>query len=297
MARTGVAASRQLRSPSVELTSIAASATEAETDLHDAWQELRSRFQASRVSLTIQHRLTACVRDTLVWTDLLREVQALVLAEFNGPVFNRPPSSVSDELTRLSLELMRRPEVIAGDMSIWSQGVADFHRAHEQELRRELEEWQQRTAEYHRQQGPDHFLRMDRFSVVMKAVFLSIRALQDACFAAYVETTGGRAGRYTSLSDGLKRKDAFPRQLEVEVPGYTAWFLRFRDIRDKLKNGVTTGQGLSSPGPPWPHVAVHHVIEAPPQCDIYCTVSWTDVETALRESARMVRFVCARLPE
>ena len=88
-----------------------------------------------------------------------------------------------------------------------------------------------------------------------KHVLFVVRALQDAIYAAYLEATGKVAGKYSSIKTGLQ--DGKPLALLVadRCPGYGVWFLRWRDMRNRVKDGVNFGiTGIRDLGMMFSHV-------------------------------------------
>jgi hypothetical protein len=263
------------------------SARPTEQDLDRAWNDLNHALPGSKVSLTVQHRLTACVRDILAFIGVCRELHDTVLENFRtDPFFGGSPLS-----KKLSVELEG-----AGAQSLedWFALSEKFNREHADERRAELEA---RMA-FWRKNSTQHMLHGHRFASSVKALFFFFRALQDACYAVLLEASGQKAGAYSSLNDALtekKGKKPLKAELEKELPGYVEWFSEFGELRNRMKLGVTTGQGTSSPGPPLVHVAIHKVIESPPQSDIYRQITWVDIEEALRQSTRIVEHATRRV--
>ena len=88
---------------------------------------------------------------------------------------------------------------------------------------------------------------IDRLAVIYKAIFFSLRSLQDLAYAILLELSGQKAGSGTSMSKCFKSKgDNNPILLRIktEIALYELWFTRFRDLRNELKTG--RGHGLTS---------------------------------------------------
>jgi hypothetical protein len=80
-------------------------------------------------------------------------------------------------------------------------------------------------------------------TVAYKSILFFLRAFQDSVYAVLVELTGGRAGLYPSMSECLNKKKNGPSyQIISQVEGYTEWFFKMRDWRNRIKSGVSFGQ-------------------------------------------------------
>jgi hypothetical protein len=83
----------------------------------------------------------------------------------------------------------------------------------------------------------------DELAVIYKALFFTLRALQDIEYATLLELVGQPAGSGTSMSKCFKPKgdtasnNPILLKIRINIPLYEAWFLRFRNIRNQLKTG------------------------------------------------------------
>lgn len=84
---------------------------------------------------------------------------------------------------------------------------------------------------------------IDELAVVYKALFFTLRALQDVEYATLLELVGQKAGSGTSMSKCFKSKERVASNnpvlllIQRNIPLYEAWFIRFRNVRNELKTG------------------------------------------------------------
>jgi len=72
-----------------------------------------------------------------------------------------------------------------------------------------------------------------------KFAYFSVRAHQDAACGVLYVLLGQQAGRYTSMSDALKKEDNPIRNLVTDrLPGYADWLRAWKDRRDQMKVGA-----------------------------------------------------------
>jgi hypothetical protein len=254
--------------------------TDRERQLHDAWTALNKSFAESRVSLTIQHRLTACVKDVLTFCGLVRTLNDDAVRDFES----WPESALSVELEATRQE--QRPATIEEFLQI----TETFYSERREEVRAEMT----KLMAFMREHGDEHAVRGQRYASAFKALFVFIRALQDASYAVLLEAQGQRAGNYSSMNKGLKSRSV-QENLAAELPGYEQWFVEFRRVRDKMKLGIQTGTTYSRPGPKEVTLSLHRVIEKPPQTVIDGRVGVAELDRALDESTRLLKFLAGRL--
>ena len=100
-----------------------------------------------------------------------------------------------------------------------------------------------------------------QFSAAVKATYYVVRALQDAVYAALLEASGRRAGGYSSMY-ACAKNDRNPIHLLIAaaLPEYFVWFFELRDIRNKLKLGVSSSFNyIGAPGAKRLRLAVQDV--------------------------------------
>lgn len=72
-----------------------------------------------------------------------------------------------------------------------------------------------------------------------KFTYFSVRAHHDAVCGVLYELLGQRAGRYTSMSDALKKEGNPVRSfVNDRLPGYAEWLPAWKDRRDQMKIGA-----------------------------------------------------------
>jgi hypothetical protein len=107
------------------------------------------------------------------------------------------------------------------------------------------------------EEAKKHFERMTSSSlqVVYKALFYFIRAYQDPLYKFILELEGQRAGIKSSMNDIQRDKEFKPNNLVADIlrdsyAEYLSWFLKWRDMRNKIKygNGFSTVGPQSNPG-------------------------------------------------
>jgi hypothetical protein len=82
--------------------------------------------------------------------------------------------------------------------------------------------------------------------VAYKALLFFVRAYQDALYRAFLETRGERAGLGSTMSKGLVAGKPLAGVLAEDLDQYGEWFQRWRDKRNRVKEGVSiafTGVG------------------------------------------------------
>jgi hypothetical protein len=85
-----------------------------------------------------------------------------------------------------------------------------------------------------------------KVKVAYKAMLFFTRAHQDALYRAFLEARGEQAGVSSSMASALMTGKPLGQVLAEDVPGYAEWFFRWRDRRNRVKDGVSfafTGLG------------------------------------------------------
>jgi hypothetical protein len=200
-----------------------------------------------RVRLSVQMRVTACMRDTLSFVTLLRNLEA-------------GEASRSDALDA------------------------------------QIEEWRKsdkRTAPA----GKWDSQRSFEFAAAVKATYYFVRALQDSVYAALLESTGQRAGAYTSMQKCAENPANPIRQLIGQaLPGYFDWFSDLRGIRNQMKLGVSTAFGFRGvPGEKQVRVILQDIDDSNRHVSQGREISLVDVETSLVQSARLLRWAAEHI--
>lgn len=86
-----------------------------------------------------------------------------------------------------------------------------------------------------------------RFIVLVKALFVFLRAYQDAMYALMFEMIEGKPTRHRRMQEAAsKPMNPVGRVLRRQLSGYLDWFADWRELRNEVKEGVN----FSLLGPP-----------------------------------------------
>lgn len=80
---------------------------------------------------------------------------------------------------------------------------------------------------------------LEALQITWKAWFFFVRALCDHLYGFLLASVEGRHGR--SMNKAINPGNPVAKILADEVPGFIAWFVRFRDQRNEVKEGVNFG--------------------------------------------------------
>jgi hypothetical protein len=117
-----------------------------------------------------------------------------------------------------------------------------------------------------------------RLAVAYKAFFIFVRAYQDAIYCMLNERPGG------SMNRVVKNGNPIRIYLEGQLPSYLIWFPDFRDLRNKIKDGL--GAGISGVTSPIESGALGLNVGATPSV-IYGVYHLNDAATALEFSSQI----------
>jgi hypothetical protein len=158
--------------------------------------------------------------------------------------------------------------------------------------------------ECHIENANNELPAIDELAVVYKALFFTLRALQDVEYAALLELVGQKAGPGTSMGKCFKAKGDRASNnpifllIQEKIPLYEAWFTRFRSVRNELKTGQ--GHGLTSSNG---RIKVSLTLQLGNVSTQVATIGFAEVIEAVEMSTslfRLMRFLCqsaqAKLP-
>jgi len=132
--------------------------------------------------------------------------------------------------------------------------------------------------------------RSFQFAAAFKATCYFLRALQDALYGVLLETAGGRAGGYSSMADAAKDSNPVHALLVQALPDYLEWFLDFRNIRNRMKEGVSTAFTCRiTPGPPRVSVDVHRVNDQKREVTTWRSLSLDWIDECVKHSVELAR--------
>jgi hypothetical protein len=192
----------------------------AEDDLDAVWHEANGaiQFPGSPVTLKSQNRLAACVRDTVEFAAVVRQLHAACLERVLEDY------RITEALTARSRAIVT-PNVIRRD------GLEAFTRVPEEVTRSEMQARMASWGEW----APVTMPLVHRLAAGFKAAHFFMRSLQDSIYRVLQELQSRRsAGERCSMSDP---HDHVRKHIDDGAPGYFEWFERSRALRNKIKAG------------------------------------------------------------
>ncbi len=80
----------------------------------------------------------------------------------------------------------------------------------------------------------------NELAIVFKALFYFVRAYQDTLYGTLLVLDGQSVGPFTSMQSCIgKIENRYRNRIDLAVPEYIDWFLRWREKRNRIKSGVS----------------------------------------------------------
>lgn len=136
-----------------------------------------------------------------------------------------------------------------------------------------------------------------QFASAVKATYYFVRSLQDAVYAALLEANGNRASGYSSMHQCAKNeRNPLHALIVAALPDYFGWFSEVRDIRNKLKVGVSTSFNYRGvPGATQLQLVMQEIDDQRRHVSGGRAISLADIEACVVQSTRLVQWAASHV--